>query len=554
MSYLADIPNGTSFLSVRQRINHLSKRTCNIRDFDPLAGSSAAYNCTAAFVAFMAYAESLSFVALAMGPGANDPTGGVVLDLPPGAYLIKSKEALIRSSFNTKRQGLAFRGAGSHLTTIIYSPTTMDGATPETPLMVNDAWLGLRFTGIKFVCDSAKPGCTFMHSNAILAQQDYVFNDVTWAGSWGRAFFLTGPNNNSEFRFIACGAAGFSRFPFLESVESDQFLNYWFYGMSYTSSDMPLVRMTKGGHVHIYGLDASDWGTRVGTGGIYPTEAYLFELIGATHARGVCSFTAAHVRVEAKNTAAYLLKCEWPQGIVAFRGVDYSSQVNNYTYGDIINIAAGQGNARISFDDSELAGGVRVSYGSSEYAANAKITFQRCSWLQKQRPSEIVTYTDGTNIGGRPNVRFRDCVTQYVYTTGHKAAWDFDSAARHNAGMNIDEKVFSLRASNTAILSTYNQRVILPIGAVITRFRAIAKPGQSVETTTATYTLRTTDATPVVVGQVSYANPSLGGDAVETRTSLPFFCDTATTATLDIVAEADVSQINYDLMFLIHYI
>lgn len=596
---------------------------------------------TAAFLLVTAAMEAAATRATLVAAGVSDLGGTLKVVIPAGRYLITSKQILIRSSFNSKRLNVVLEGDGASLTEILYNPSALDGATPQTPMFTNDAWLNMRFSGIRFACHSSAAGATFMHSNSIQNQQDYTFTDCAWSGSWGNAFYLTGTNNNSEFRFNSSAAYGFKLKPFLESVDSDQFLNYWFDKFMYWSAHAPLVKMTKGGHVHFRSVDVSDFGNGLGVSGAL-NEVYLVQLIGASHSRGVCHFLVDGLRVEAKSTNAKLLYSEWPQGVISMRGVDYTSQtaaVSNATTftadstTDIITHAgldyptgtqvqltnAGGGlpaglslatdyytvrqsattsklaatlalalaaspttidfttngtgthtmtstkygalvylsyvnvtGPAISIRDSEMCGKIAVSYGSNNWDYEGVVLVDNCQWLENERPSDVVVYVGATNSGGRPNVKFRNCTASYAYTSGHKAAWEYDSAAKTAMATNIAEKIFIVHETNTTILPSTSIRVILPLGSIITRFRGISKTGNG-EAGAVTYSLKTTEGSPATVGQVTWTNINTNTGYAETLT-VPYFCDAADTATLTVSAEADVASNNGNLSFLIYYI
>lgn len=255
----------------------------------------------------------------------------------------------------------------------------------------------------------ARAGASFMESNAIRAQQDYLFSDVVWSGSWGKGFHLTGTNNNSEFRFRDCAAVGFSRGPFIDSIDSDQFVNYWLFGFKWWGAKQPIARMTRGGHVRAFAIDASDFGSNLGVSGA-PTEAFLFELLGNTHARGVCHLSVDGLRVEAKHAQAKLLRSEWPHGVVAFRGVDYTSQMPWNTYGDIIDIDVGNVDGAIySFRDSDLAGGVRVRYNTNAPTRKQLIVFDACTMYQRAQLQDVVAYSGPAGMSYQPPVAFDHC-------------------------------------------------------------------------------------------------------------------------------------------------
>lgn len=597
-----------------------------------------------AFIRAIAYAEAqANRSALGDINGSSDFGGNVAIRIPAGRYLLTKKESLIRGSFNSKRTGLAFIGDGAPLTEIVYQPTELDGGTPETPLAVNDAWLWLRFRGIKFSCHSSAAGATFMHSNSIQAQQNYTFDDCEWAGSWGNAFYLTGTNNNSEFRFNHCNAFAFLRRPFLESVDSDQFLNYWFDKFVYWNAAVPLVRMTKGGHIHCRSLDVSAWGNGLGYMGVggAPAECFIFELLGTVHGRGVCHLHVHGMRVEAKDPNAKLLYSQWPQGAISFSGLDYTSQVgqitrattftadagtdiithsginfptgtkvrltnsggglpggtatltdyytvrqatgtsklaaslsqavNNQTidlttagtgthtmtvtdYSPIIHVSwVNVSGPSIAIRDSEMAGKILCEFTGNQWDYESSILVDNCLWLENERPSDVVAYKGATNQGGRPNVKFRNCMSGYAYTSGHKPVWDWDSAARTAMATNIAPKAVVVHDANTTIPTSQNVRVKLPIGAVITRFQALYKTGSG-DADAATYRLRTSDGSPVTVATVSWSNRNAGTGYTETATAIPFHCDTAAQADLDIVADGDVGSNDGNLGFVIHYL
>lgn len=509
---------------------------------------------TAAFIAARQYAEARVRNAQ-VSQGNVNQRGSVSIFVPGGAYLITQPEAMLSDSFTGNLViGLQWIGEGEIVTEIIYRPTLV-GGTPNTPMLTNQRWSRLKMKGFQFTCDT--PGAWFMHSNnpGGVAVGNYSFYGCNWQGAWGGGFYLTGSNNNSEWYFYDCQANHF-RFggPFLHATSSDQFLTYHFYGFKYWNCTDPFIRMTLGGHVHIWGFDASHWcePTAPGAG-----EGFLFELLGTNHARGVCSFSAHQVRVEAQHAAAKLLKSEWPHGSVNMQNVDYSSAAGSFTYGDIIDLQyANEKGATYSFRDCTLAGTVMLRASSAAHdAQHTPIEFTNCRWWFKDKPSDIINYTVPTNSGGRPVAKFRNCGPLGNQTAGHMFPWDADIGARFARGAALgEEKLYALRASNTSIPTTYSQRVRLPIGSIVTGFSAYGKPGQSAETTTATYSLKSTEGAPTTIAQVAASNPSTARAYTETPTNLPWFCDAANTADLDVVAEADVGAVHNDLLFVIRYI
>lgn len=370
---------------------------------DPQFGAVAdgVTDCTAAFRAAAAYAESLVAGPIGGGYGTNDAGGTVAIRVPAGRYLITGPDAFIRSSCTRKAAGMSWIGDGSGVTTVVYRP---QGGGVPSPLIRNEAWLGLRFSGVTFVGHGARPGATFMESPATRNQQDYAFDDVVWSGAWGHGLYLTGTNNNSEFRFRGCAALGFRLAPFIESVDSDQFLNYWFDQFKYWGAHQPIVRMHRGGHVRVFALDASDWCGGLAAG----DQRYLFELLGNNHALGVCHFGADGVRVEAKSPNAGLIKCQWPHGAVSLSRVDCSSQSFAVAYDQMVHVDVGnEDGAAFVVRDSDLVGTVRVTYGAQAAQRKHIIKFDACTFLQRSSPAAAIKFDGGAPY--TPPVVFTDC-------------------------------------------------------------------------------------------------------------------------------------------------
>ena len=302
------------------------------------------------------------------------------------------------------------------------------------------------------------------------------------------------------------------------------------------------------------------WAFRTGQGTwtlCHLSEAFIFELLGLTHARGVPAFSARHVRVEAKHAQGKLLKSQWPHGSVTFHDIDYSSQAGSHTYGDIIDIDfQNEDGALYSFRDSVLAGTVRLRGSTDAYRMHkSQVLFDNCKWWFQDKPSDIVNYTVSTNQGGRPIARFRNCMPLgHTHTLGHMAVWDADIGSRNAASAQGEEKIYTLRGDDTTVPTTFSRRVKFPIGTIITKFSAYGRPGGSAETTPVTYSLKSSEGTPTTIAQVSASNPSTARAYAETPTNLPWFCDTTGTADLDVVAEADVGNAHTDLIFVIRYL
>lgn len=465
---------------------------------------------------------------------ASDPLGTYTIELPSGDFRITDIQGLIGAEGTTvKTRGLRFRGAGSDLTQIIFDPATAG------ELCYNRYWQNIKFEGITFSTTVA--GSTFMHSWAVngSAPQEYTFTDVKWNGPWKYVFNLQGSNNNCEFRFFGCMSTGMvddGAFLYVGGTDtSDQFLNYWFYGFKHWSTGAALVDMARGGHVHLFGVDASAWGVNL------TAPRYLLNLRGSNHAHGVQALTARALRVEAKNANAGLLYSEWAEGNVDIQ-CDWSSQIGYYTYGDIIKIDTTNVNGPIyNFHDSNLAGGVSVKYGVNAWQKQHSITFNDCVWNQRVSQSEVVNYDD-TAAGGnvvRPAVTFKNVrFAGYNDARGAGGATVTDATIGHNRGalvktggrrsITVRNIRGTIQDSDTAL------KLNLPVGAMITTVRAVAPPNASGDTDGGSWTFSTTETTPTVIATATVTGAMNAGYHGVSELPVPFHCTTRERATITV--------------------
>lgn len=458
--------------------------------------------------------------------GSSDPVGSKVIELPAGDFPISTIQGMLGvENMTSKVNGLRFRGAGKGLTRIIFSPSSAN------TLMFNDYWINIGFSGISFV--TTVSGADFMRSYTTHNAQNYSFTDCEWSGPWNHVLDLQGNNNNSEFSFIGCNTTGMlnsGAFLYVGSDNtSDQFLNYWFFGFKHWSTSAALVDMAKGGSVHMYGVDASDWGAAATA-----SSASLINLRGASHAFGVCEFHAYGLRVEAKNSNASLLYSEWPTGNVTIQA-DWSSQAGAFTYGPIIKIVYQNTPGPVyEFHDSQLAGGVSVSYQTNDYASRHSIRFRNTVWLQKNNPSDVVTYTrPGANFTD-PQVDFINCRGggSDVYGSAGYDVWDAVIGwAQGDLVKPIQKRQLQVRnaGGNPNSGNTYN--VNLPVGAIITGMRAFAPAGDTTQGDSATFTLSTRESTPSAVASVA-TGVRANGYNVTTDLSIPVLLSTRAKANL----------------------
>ncbi|HEX5995765.1 MAG TPA: glycosyl hydrolase family 28-related protein, partial [Jiangellales bacterium] len=509
--------------------------TINVRNFGAVGDGVA--DDTAAFQDAVAAAKaSARTIPQSLWP---DQFGTVVIEVPPGDYRLTAS-LLGPENMTSKLVGLKIKGAGDGISNIIFDPSTSGN------LCQNDYWQNLQFEGLGFF--AATPGCTFMFTSTKHNAQRYQFLSCSFH-YWRHGFRLEGSNNNSEYFFMNCHTSHIeSDGAFLyvgDTNTSDQFLNYWFYGCTHWSTSAPFIDAAFGGHFHINGLDVSDWGVDLSSTG------HLFVLRGASHALGTCVFEANGVRVEAKNNAAALLYSEWPQGSVALRSVDWSSQAFAHTYGDIIHIRyTNVGGATYSFSECDLAGGVKVSFAVNEWAYRHRISFNDCTWYQRSSPYAVVSY-DTSAAGGNdrptPPVEFRGCRGENgnVFAAAGAAVWDATIGYRGQLLQALQPRVVSVR-------SVYGMprdlddpvRLILPVGALVTGFEVLSPAGVVTEGDGGTWSLSTAETVPTTVAAATVTSAMAAGFTVSATMPLPFHCDTLARATLTVEATG-VDQHNW---------
>ncbi len=145
-------------------------------------------------------AYALAAVGSRVVTGESDPCGTTTIGFGHGTFYINAAQAMMSASTPTgKIDGLTFRGQGSDLTTIVYTPSS------SGPLCLNQRWLVVKFEGITFLGNDANSDFLDSFEQGGLTNiQDYRFTDVTWNGSWQNIHLLTGANNNSEWKWNEC--------------------------------------------------------------------------------------------------------------------------------------------------------------------------------------------------------------------------------------------------------------------------------------------------------------------------------------------------------------
>jgi len=176
----------------------------------------------AADTANMKAAYVLAAVGSRTVTGESDQIGTTTINLGHGTFYINAAQAMMSSSVPTvKVSGLVFKGAGSDLTIVVYTPST------SGPLCLNQRWLNVQFEGITFFGNDVNSNFLDSFEQGGLTNiQDYRFTDVAWNGSWQNIHLLTGGNNNSEWKWNECTIDGqIANWLYIPSPQTGTFTN-----------------------------------------------------------------------------------------------------------------------------------------------------------------------------------------------------------------------------------------------------------------------------------------------------------------------------------------
>lgn len=502
----------------------------------------------------VAFQNAASFVSLQFRLDIDGPSyryrGEAILYIPSGRYLITNSNALLAEN-TIQKKSITILGCGNGSSEIFYRNTTN-----SEPLLYNTSWQWLRVKSLLFTCDTENG--IFFHSDAKNAAQNYLFEDVGFV-KWGMGFNLTGTNNNSEFTFNSCDMSQFMG-PFLfvgTTNTADQFLNYRINNCQWWSTDAPFFIFNKGGHININNLDVSDWGRTL------TDKAFLFELRGASHARGVCHFTCTNLRIEAKNSNAALIYSEWPQGNVTFDGLDLTSQISQYTYGEMIRIFfPGTDGPCYVFKNFELVGTISINIGTESFRRYLNlIKFSDGVWLNKEKPSDVVLFNVPVNKGGTPIVQFRNVRPNSGGENGYPDAvgynvWDSDIGIRDRSfGEGGEIKTITIRpGSNGLSTPSFTQKINFPVSSIIVGFKVLNNLTGTGENNDASFLLQTQESTPELLSKAFFSSLLTQRASVEASSSLPFFANTEAKSNLEIKADSDFNTANSNLVYVIEYI
>ena len=467
-----------------------------------------------------------------------------VIPLRPGIYTVRQALALMGAEgLSAQTRGLHLKGSSSGTTTIVFDPA-------EPGVMCRaEWWQNVRFSGITFALTDRAAGSVFLevvNGSDANAGQDYIFRDVSWTGPWRYLVDLQGVNNASEMRFDACEAIGLQdggAWLHIGDAGSDQMLNYWFHNIKLWSTSASLCDVTRGGSIHIDGLDASDWG-KSGNG-------VLFALRGHTHARGVTTFRAAGVRVENKSDTSKILYSDWDFGSISLQ-VDMGSQAEVQTYGTMIEINAHNADhASVSIHDSVMAGKIKVTTGAGAPGHAYNIVVEDSLWLQAKRPSDVIVHDlGGMSELGAP-VRFSRCrpegYSDPMSPAGY-SVWDDVVIGRGQQGSVTHERLVRLVDVWGGLAQGPTATVNLPRGSLVTGFWVLSPTGSQDDADGGTYTLAMADGT--VIATATIPGATSAGYSIGAALPVPVLCSTDAAATLK-VSTTDIASVPRDALVLL---
>jgi hypothetical protein len=489
-----------------------------------------------AFINAIAYAESKS-VSDTSGGNSNN-RGNIVIYIPAGTYVIKSSEALMRSTFTTRTAGLIIKGAGKFVTEIQFNPTT----TNSYLLNNNDAWLHLSISDISFVCNDSTSN--FMKSVSSGGAQNYTFERCVWLGSWNYGFYLDGGNNNSEFTWYHCNFNGaWNKGVYVPATGSDQFLNYNFFAVNFEVSQGDFLHFEKGGNINIWGGSYIHYGANGGT---------FFKLYGNAHSYGVQRFLCTGARMEHRVSTSVLIDSQWNDGSISFISVDTSAESFVSGSGTWITAKFTSGNQKmpvIKFDGCMLMGTHQFAYSTSSWNYPHNVAYENCE-MSVGKPSDFIVYSGGSNVGGKPTIKFRNC---RGISNSQSDLWDSDFNFQTTTIGLTTKKIVSLKTpAGTLPTPAYgNQTVKLPLNAIVTNVILYSPSGAVTSGVSSNFTVQTGEATPTVLGTVNFNPYSAGFNYSNPQF---FVCNSDTKRTISLVPGSAIDQINGSGYCLIEYI
>lgn len=498
-----------------------------------------------AFAACVLYVTLTAFIPTV---GSNRIIGtGIRVPATNKGYRVAQSRRFIPNLGTTRYVGLVFEGDG--LVRIHF-----DFNDDDYMCYNNNQFLQVKFRNIDFSCysDTSK----FLYSTAAGGAQDYSFDNCNWNGRWNKLYVLRGENNNSEWSWLKCGITCTIRDVMLDIADSDQFLNYWFYGCKLWLYDGQCVRASAGGHIKFIYCDWSGLqGTREQCTSV--NGKYLFELTGNVHARGVCDFRIIGGRFECKiNSAnnginARLLYCEWNQGNIELSYDASSTIINEFDSEYSVHIKSGNTAGPIlSIHDSYIIGKLKfetntAAYGNRHLHSIRDTTFGTNTGLSK--PSDFIDIIKPSlNVTGAAAIKLSNCRCSsadkiWNATTRTSIPFDATLGSRYSlsaAGI-INSAEFKGSANGNNPISNQDCFLQLPINSTILSIK-ITCDGLGTTTTASTWVVSDSASGTALLTCASHRLNERWSE----KTEIPFFSATGLLKLVDSVAAGQTQAIS----------
>ena len=321
----------------------------------------------------------------------------------------------------------------------------------------------------------------------------------------------------------------------------DQFLNYFFDGVSFTVGDGSLLDMAWGGSINIHGLNgirtdatASAPLIKVGDPSVYG-HAYATQRLIIDGARVEQRYAVATV---ANGVTTYqapdFIQSFWEGGTITCNSCDNSSNsfdtstnqwiTNEFTFsnssGPIIQFSGGQNMGRTVFYTS-----------SNAFQQAHSITYSGMGFPGHTSAADFAVFNAPVNAGGQPVIHFEHSLMTAPSTRPDFAmseynsdyGWQFCSACSLKThSISIKNYAGQLPGEGSSV------SIALPIGAVITGIRFVSPAGAVTDGNAAQYTVETAEATPTVLYILDTTNTTgsaSNGFDVEVKTRFQVMTD-----------------------------
>jgi hypothetical protein len=404
-----------------------------------------------------------------------------VITLPAGRFTVTQIGALLAGtpSDGRRTRGVVIQGSGRFMTEIEFGPSTsgylFDNQDRVSRMTIRD----LTFTGLS-------TNANFFNGVSNGGPSSMVFERIVWRGTWGKGFYLSGTDTDSEMTWNDCTMYG-DWTSFLEN-DNPQGLNYDFISCDMEIESGWAVVMNAGGSINVTnGSWMGSRSTTTGVGGFFKMTASDAVAPGETrlHVEGI--------RTEHRSAAWKMIDCAWPSGVISFLSVNDVGNASIDPDAIRATFTSFWSMPVITFDSCRLAGRHEyVQTGTNDQAPTRLITY-RNSVLQHRGFAEdfIVTTLSGTAVGrdsARPPIRFERC---------RSGVSGYDSWNIMDQTLNGGVAQFAVLRKQTVSLKYYatgsgdlpgpgaGVTATLPLGAIITSIRLFAPAGASAGSSTA---------------------------------------------------------------------